>query len=121
VLPESRRRFYSMLSLRFRRSEQSLRQVEDLGDRKHVGGFMVTTVAPTWRSTTRTYMKGHRAIEERGLVLSFHSGPNWGERSSRAATASSRCMRSAFRWYNVRIYQLGDQRHGEGFPKRPVI
>jgi uncharacterized protein len=79
VLPESGGRFYSMLSLPFSDPEQSLRQVETFGDRKHVGGFMVTTVRSDMAVNDNAYMKVYRAIEERGLVLSFHSGPNWGE------------------------------------------
>src|SRR5215472_16100702 len=37
-------RFYSMLCLPFSDPEAALRHVETFGDRKHVGGFMVTTV-----------------------------------------------------------------------------
>ena len=52
VLPESDNRFFSMLCLPFTDPDASLRQVETFGDRKHVGGFMVTTVRNTCRSTT---------------------------------------------------------------------
>ena len=78
VLPESDGRFYSMLCLPFSDPDESLRQVETFGDRKHVGGFMVTTVRNAGVHDN-AYMKVYRAIEERGLVLSFHSGPNWAE------------------------------------------
>src|SRR6202051_3076083 len=72
ILPESGGRFYSMLSLPFSDPDESLRQVETFGDRKHVGGFMVTTVRNAGVHENQ-YMKVYRAIEERGLVLSFHS------------------------------------------------
>ena len=68
VLPESDGRFYSMLCLPFSDPDASLRQVEEFGDRKGVGGFMVTTVRHNCRCTTTAYMKVYRAIEERGLV-----------------------------------------------------
>src|ERR1700729_3495034 len=62
VLPESNGRFYSMLSLPFNDAEESLRQVEKFGDRKHVGGFMVTTVRNAGVHENQ-YMKVYRAIE----------------------------------------------------------
>ena len=123
VLPESDSRFYSMLCLPFYDADEALRQVETFGDRKHVGGFMVTTVRNTWRCNDNRYMKVYRAIEERGLVLSFHSGPNWGEpifkscnrflvgrmRSASPGTTSCHCT-------NWVINGMGER-----FPKLPVI
>src|SRR3954464_4951519 len=44
VMPEAHGRFYSMLSLPFSDPDEALRHVETFGHRKHVGGFMVTTV-----------------------------------------------------------------------------
>ena len=44
VLPEGNGRFFSMLCLPFNDPDESLRHVETFGHRKHVGGFMVTTV-----------------------------------------------------------------------------
>src|SRR5687768_17055902 len=78
VLPESNNRFFSMLCIPFSDPEQSLRHVEKFGDRKGVGGFMVTTVRHL-QVNDNAYMKVYRAMEERGLVLSFHSGPSWSE------------------------------------------
>ena len=95
VLPEADNRFFSMLCLPFNDPEAALRHVETFGDRKNVGGFMVTTVRSDMAVYDNAYMKLYRAMEERGLVLSFHSGPNWASRSTRAATASWRRMRSA--------------------------
>ena len=96
VLPESGGRMFSMLCLPFSDPDATLRHVETFGHRKGVGGFMVTTVR-TCRCTTTRYMKVYRAIEERGLVLSFHSASIGTRTSSAAATASSRCMRSGSR------------------------
>ena len=123
VLPESDGRFYSMLCLPFSDPDESLRQVETFGDRKHVGGFMVTTVRNTWRCTTTPYMKVYRAIEERGLVLSFHSGPNWGEPIFKSLQPlPRRCMRSASRWYNIlHCTNWVINGMGERFPKLPVM
>src|SRR5882724_9832519 len=78
VLPESKGRFYSMLCLPFSDPDATLRQVETFGNRPGVGGFMVTTVR-NLQVNDNAYMRAYRAIEERGLVLSFHSGPNWGD------------------------------------------
>src|SRR5438445_6315723 len=72
VLPEGGGRFYTMLTLPFSDPDACLRQVEAFGDRKGVGGFMVTTVRNNLAVNDNRYMKVYRAIEERGLVLSFH-------------------------------------------------
>src|ERR1700691_3717704 len=83
VMPEAGGRFFSMLCLPFSDPDAALRQVETFGDRKHVGGFMVTTVRSGMGVHDNAYMKLYRAMEERGLVLSFHSGVNWDEPSLR--------------------------------------
>ena len=51
--------------------------VERYGDTKGVVGFMVTSVRykPVHHNA---YMRLYRMIEERGLTLGFHAGPNWG-------------------------------------------
>ena len=67
-----------MLYPAVQRSRGVLRQVEDFGDRKGVVGFMVTT--PRYKPVhDNAYMKTYRALEERGLPLSFHAACNWGE------------------------------------------
>src|SRR5271155_5103959 len=50
-------RFFSMLCLPFNTPEAALRQVEVFGDRKHVGGFMVTTVRSDCAVYENAYMK----------------------------------------------------------------
>ena len=77
VLPESDGRFYSMLACRSTTPTSLLRQVETFGDRKHVGGFMVTTVRNAGVNENQ-YMKVYRAIEERGLVLVVPFRPELG-------------------------------------------
>ena len=70
VLPESDNRFYSMLCLPFSDPDAALRQVETFGDRKHVGGFMVTTVRnlPVQRQRLHEGLSGDRGARPRALV-----------------------------------------------------
>jgi uncharacterized protein len=122
VLPESNGRFYSMLSLPFSDPDESLRQVETFGHRKHVGGFMVTTVRSHMAVNDNAYMKVYRAIEERGLVLSFHSGPNWGEPIFKSCNRFLSVHALGFTWYNVlHLTNWVINGMGERFPKLPVI
>jgi predicted TIM-barrel fold metal-dependent hydrolase len=122
VLPESQGRFYSMLSLPFNDPDAALRQVETFGDRKHVGGFMVTTVRSHMAVNDNAYMKVYRAIEERGLVLSFHSGPNWGEPIFRSCNRFLSVHALGFTWYNVlHLTNWVINGMGERFPKLPVL
>jgi predicted TIM-barrel fold metal-dependent hydrolase len=100
VLPESDNRFFSMLCLPFNDADESLRQVEAFGHRKHVGGFMVTTVRNAGVHENQ-YMKVYRAIEERGLVLSFHSGPNWHEPIFKSCNRFLSVHALGFSWYNI--------------------
>ena len=78
VLPESNGRIYSMLGLPLSDPEASLRQVETFADRPGVTGFMVTSVR-TLPVHHNSYMKLYAALEERGLPIAFHSGPNWSD------------------------------------------
>jgi predicted TIM-barrel fold metal-dependent hydrolase len=122
VLPESGGRFYSMLSLPFNSPDEALRQVETFGGRKHVGGFMVTTVRSHMAVNDNAYMKVYRAIEERGLVLSFHSGPNWGEPIYKSCNRFISVHALGFTWYNVlHLTNWVINGMGERFPKLPVI
>jgi predicted TIM-barrel fold metal-dependent hydrolase len=121
VLPQSDNRFFSMLCLPFSDPEESLRQVEKFGDRKHVGGFMVTTVRNNG-VYDNAYMKLYRAMEERGLVLSFHSGPNWGEPLFKSCNRFISMHALAFSWYNVlHLTNWVVNGMGERFPKLPVV
>jgi predicted TIM-barrel fold metal-dependent hydrolase len=111
-----------MLSLPFSDPDESLRQVETFGHRKHVGGFMVTTVRSHMAVNDNAYMKVYRAIEERGLVLSFHSGPNWGEPIFKSCNRFLSVHALGFTWYNVlHLTNWVINGMGERFPKLPVI
>jgi uncharacterized protein len=122
VLPESGGRFYSMLCLPFSDPEAALRHVETFGDRKHVGGFMVTTVRSHMAVYDNAYMKLYRALEERGLVLSFHSGPNWGEPIYKSCNRFLSAHALGFTWYNIlQCTNWVINGMGERFPKLPVI
>src|SRR5258707_4369975 len=78
LLPAADGRLYSMLSLPLSDTDEALRQIETFGDRKHVTGFMVSSVRsmPVHHNSC---MKVFRAIEDRGLALAFHSTVNIGE------------------------------------------
>jgi predicted TIM-barrel fold metal-dependent hydrolase len=122
VLPEADGRFYSMLCLPFSDPEAALRHVETFGDRKHVGGFMVTTVRSHMAVYDNAYMKLYRAMEERGLVLSFHSGPNWGEPIYKSCNRFLSAHALGFTWYNIlQCTNWVINGMGERFPRLPVI
>jgi uncharacterized protein len=122
VLPEAGGRFYSMLCLPFSDPEAALRHVETFGDRKHVGGFMVTTVRSHMAVYDNAYMKLYRAMEERGLVLSFHSRPNWGEPIYKSCNRFLSAHALGFTWYNIlQCTNWVINGMGERFPKLPVI
>ena len=123
VMPEGGGRFFSMLCLPFSDPEAALRHVETFGDRKNVGGFMVTTVRNNLAVYDNAYMKLYRAMEERGLVLSFHSGPNWGgEPIYRSCNRFLSAHALGFTWYNVlHCTNWVINGMGERFPKLPVI
>src|SRR6202023_2508803 len=101
IMPEADNRFFSMLCLPFNDPEAALRHVETFGDRKHVGGFMVTTVRSNMGVQENAYMKVYRAIEERGLVLSFHSRRKRGEPIYKSCNRFISAHALGFTWYNV--------------------
>jgi uncharacterized protein len=121
VLPETGGRMYSMLCLPFSDPEQCLRHVETFGDRKGVTGFMVTTVR-NLQVNDNAYMKVYRAMEERGLGLAFHSGPNWQEPVFRACNRFISVHALGFSFYNIlHCTNWVINGMGERFPKLPVI
>jgi predicted TIM-barrel fold metal-dependent hydrolase len=121
VLPESGGRMYSMLCLPFSDADESLRQVEKFGDRKGVTGFMITTVRHN-PVHDNCYMKLYRAIEERGLALSFHSGFQWGEQVFRNCNRFLSVHALGFSFYNIlHLTNWVINGLGERFPKLPVI
>jgi predicted TIM-barrel fold metal-dependent hydrolase len=121
VLPESGGRMYSMLCLPFSDPDESLRQVEMFGDRPGVAGFMVTTVR-NLPVHDNAYMKVYRAMEERGLSLAFHSGPNWGEPVFKSCNRFISVHALGFTFYNIlHLTNWVINGLGERFPKLPVI
>jgi len=121
ALPEARGRMYSMLCLPFSDPDQSLRHVETFGPRMGVAGFMVTTVR-NLQVNDNAYMKVYRAMEERGLSLAFHSGPNWQEPVFRACNRFISVHALGFSFYNI-VHCTNWVINGlcERFPKLPVI
>jgi len=121
VLPEAGGRFYSMLTLPFSDPDASLRQIETFGDRKNVTGFMITCV----RSLAvhhNVHMKVYRALEERGLVLSFHSAINPGEPVFKSLNRFASVHGLGFPFYNIlHVTNWVTNGMGERFPKLPVI
>ena len=83
---------------------------------------MVTTVRNNLAVNDNRYMKVYRAIEERGLVLSFHSGPNWGEPIFKSCNRFLTAHALGFTWYNiVNLSNWVINGMGERFPKLPVV
>jgi predicted TIM-barrel fold metal-dependent hydrolase len=121
VLPEAEGRLYSMLSLPFSDADAALRQVEEFGGRKHVTGFLVTAVR-TLPVHHNSYMKVYRAIEERGLALSFHSGVNMGEPFFKGLNRFASVHALGFTFYNIlHMTNWVTNGLGERFPKLPVL
>jgi uncharacterized protein len=121
VLNNCDNRMYSMLSLPFSDPDASLRHVEKFGGCHGVTGFMVTTVR-TLQVNDNAYMKVYRAMEERGLALAFHSGPNWGEPVFRACNRFLSVHALGFSFYNIlHCTNWVINGLGERFPKLPVL
>ena len=121
VLPEGDGRMYSMLCLPFSDPAACVRQVETFGSRKHVTGFMVTTVRHL-QVNDNAYMRLYRMLEERGLALAFHSGPNWNEPVFRACNRFLSVHALGFTFYNIlHCTNWVINGMGERFPKLPVI
>jgi len=121
LLPDSDGRIYTMLCLPFCDPEACIRQIETFGDRRGVVGFMVTTVRhnPVHHND---YMKVYRALEERGLALSFHSGFNWMEPIFKNCNRFISVHALGFTFYNI-LHLTNWVVNGlnERFPKLPVI
>ena len=67
-------------------------------------------------------MKVYRAIEERGLALSFHSGFHWGEPVFKGRNRFLSVHALGFTFYNIlHLTNWVINGMGERFPKLPVI
>ena len=121
ALPEADGRFYSMLWLPFSDPDEALRHVETFGDRKHVTGFLITSVRalPVHHNA---YMKVYRAMEERGLAVCFHSAVNIGEPVFKSLNRFASVHALGFPFYNIlHMTNWITNGLGERFPKLPVI
>ncbi len=121
ALPEGGGRFYSMLTLPFSDADAALRQIETFGARKYVTGFMITCV----RSLAvhhNAHMKIYRALEERGLALSFHSAINPTEPVFKSLNRFASVHALGFPFYNIlHLTNWVTNGLGERLPKLPVI
>jgi uncharacterized protein len=121
ALPEAGGRFYSMLTLPFSDPDAALRQIETFGHRKYVAGFMITCVRAL-AVHHNAHMKVYRALEERGLALSFHSAINPGEPVFRSLNRFASVHALGFPFYNIlHMTNWVTNGLGERFPKLPVI
>jgi hypothetical protein len=121
ALPGADGRFYSMLCLPFSEPDEALRHIETFGARRHVTGFMITSVRslPVHHNA---YMKVYRALEERGLALCFHSAINIGEPVFRSLNRFASVHALGFPFYNMlHLTNWVTNGLGERFPKLPVI
>jgi hypothetical protein len=71
-------RIKSLLYLPLAEPEMCLRIIREFADHPSVMGFMVTSVRfkPVHHNS---YIPIYRELEERGLPLAFHAGPNWSD------------------------------------------
>ena len=121
ILPETKGRFFSMLCLPFNDPDASVRQVEAFGGRAGVKGFCVTAIR-TLPVHHNSYMKVYRAIEERGLVLSFHSGTNSAEPMFKSLNRFATVHALGFPMYNIlHMSNWVTNALGERFPKLKVV
>lgn len=79
VLP-SDSRIRGMLYLPLYDADACLKSVTELGDRPGVVGCVVTSARYT-TIHSEEFLKTFAAMEERGLILAFHSGANWTDRT----------------------------------------
>ena len=73
-------RIRSMLYLPFNDPDAAYRMVKEMGDKKGVTGFMVTSARhrPVQHNG---YMKTYALLEEMGQPLAFHAGYNWNDQT----------------------------------------
>jgi hypothetical protein len=122
VIPDTDGRMYTMLCLPFSDPEGCMRMVETFGHRKGVGGFMITTVREKMAVYDNAYMKLYAAIQERGLALAFHSGPNWGSQTFQSCNRFISAHALGFSWFNIlHCTNWVVNGMGERFPKLPVL
>jgi predicted TIM-barrel fold metal-dependent hydrolase len=69
-------RIRSLLALPFANPQACVRAIREFGEKPGVAGFLITSQrnAPVWKAE---YMPVYRELEERGLPLGFHAGPDY--------------------------------------------
>ena len=117
VLPEAGGRFFSMLCLPFSDPDEALRQVETFGDRKHVGGFMVTSARTTGGPRQRLHegLSRHRGARPGAVVPLRRQLGRAGLQELQPL--HRRCMRSASPGTTSSTDQLGHQRPRRALPQ----
>ncbi len=111
-----------MLLLPFRSPRDALRQVETFAGRKHVKGFLLSSVNTKMAVHDDEFMKVYRAIEERGQAIAFHSAPNWGDGVFASCNRFISVHSLGFSFYNIlHCTNWVVNGMGERFPKLPVI
>jgi predicted TIM-barrel fold metal-dependent hydrolase len=79
LLPQAPR-LRGMLYLPLYDDKACAKTVEELGDKPGIAGALIAS--PRYASVHHNgYMRTYKALEERGLLLAFHSGPNWTDRT----------------------------------------
>ena len=114
-------RIRSMLYLPFNDPDAAYRMVKEMGDKKGVAGFMVTSARhrPVQHNG---YMKTYALLEEMGQPLAFHAGYNWGEQSMTMMNKFISVHALGFVWYNmVHLTNWVLNALPERFPKLKVI
>ena len=119
VLPEAGGRMYSMLSPALLRSRCMLCATSRLSaTAKMSPASWSRRCARNMPVHDNAYMKVYRAMEERGLGLAFHSGPNWGEPVFRSCNRFISVHALGFTFYNIlHMTNWVVNGMGERFPK----
>lgn len=79
VLPQAPR-LRGVLYLPLYDDKACARTVEELGGKPGIAGALIAS--PRYASVHHNgFMRTYKALEERGLFLAFHSGPNWTDRT----------------------------------------
>ena len=101
VIPEAGGRFSRCFACRSPIRTRPCARSRTFGGRKHVGGFMITTVRSNMGVHDNAYMKVYRAMEERGLAIAFHSGVNWSDTAFKSCNRFISVHALGFTFYNI--------------------
>jgi len=122
VLPDSGGRFFSMLTLPFSDPDACFapgRGVRPSQTRRRLHGDDGPQQPRGQRQPLHEGLSRHRGAR---LVLSFHSGPNWGEPIFKSCNRFLTAHALGFSWYNiVNLSNWVINGMGERFPKMPVV